>query len=196
LSHLGSAPHTARGDGPRQAASNEDAAPNPRGRTDLPSIPVAVSPTEKFREFLTTRGQRLTPERRITVEEVFADHEHFDVETLAERLAVKSDGRRVSRSSVYRHVAAMEEAGLIRKIARQDDRDLYEHAYGYPHHDHLICRETGELIEFRSPELDKILERVAAEHGFRVEGHRLEVYGLSREARKPRRRRHSKLDQV
>ena len=174
--------------------SNDAAAPNPRGRTDLPKVPVAVSPTEKFREYLVTRGQRLTQERRITVEEVFADHEHFDVETLAERLAAKSDGRRVSRASVYRNIAAMEEAGLIRKIARQDDRDLYEHAYGYPHHDHLICRETGELIEFRCPELDAILERVAAEHGFRVEGHRLEVYGLSREARKPRRR--TKLDRV
>ena len=177
-------------------AAPGDAAANPRGRTDLPPVPVAVSPTEKFREYLVTRGQRLTQERRITVEEVFADHEHFDVETLVERLAARSDGRRVSRSSVYRHVAAMEEAGLIRKVARQDDRDLYEHAYGYPHHDHLICRETGELIEFRSPELAAILERVAAEHGFRVEGHRLEVYGLSREARKPRPRRHSKLDRI
>ena len=196
MSHVEPAPPT----GPRPPAGGGGAsgkpavAPNPRGRTDLPPVPVAVTPVEKFEEYLRTRGRRLTQERRITVEEVFADHEHFDVETLAERLAAKSDGRRVSRSSVYRHVAAMEEAGLIRKIARQDDRDLYEHAYGYPHHDHLICRETGELIEFRSPELDAILERVAAEHGFRVEGHRLEVYGLSREARKPRRR--TKLDRV
>ena len=192
MSHVESDPPT--GTNARGETRAPDAAPNPRGRTDLPPVPVAVSPVEKFAEYLTTRGQRLTQERRITVEEVFADHEHFDVETLAERLAAKADGRRVSRSSVYRHVAAMEEAGLIRKIARQDDRDLYEHAYGYPRHDHLICRETGELIEFRSPELDAILRKVAAEHGFRVEGHRLEVYGLSREARKPRRR--TKLDRV
>ena len=195
MSHLGPDADAPAGSRP-SGTPGEESAPNPRGRTDLRPVPVAVSPTEKFREFLITRGQRLTPERRITVEEVFADHEHFDVETLAERLAAKSDGRRVSRSSVYRHVAALEEAGLIRRVARQDDRDLYEHAYGYPHHDHLICRETGELIEFHSEELAEILERVAAEHGFRVEGHRLEVYGLSREARKPRPRRHSKLDRV
>ena len=163
---------------------------------ELQAVDVAISPVEKFREWLATQGQRLTTERQIIVEEIFADHEHFDVDAVVNRLSQRDDGRRVSRSTVYRAVAMLEEAGLIRKVARTNDRDLYEHDYGYPQHDHLICRKTGKLIEFQSPELDEILRRVAAEHGFRIEGHRLEVYGLSAEALRPKHRPYGKLDRI
>lgn len=163
---------------------------------DLGTVEVAVSPIEKFREYLVTRGQRLTTERKRIVEAVFEQHEHFDAEQLVERLTTASGPRRVSRSTVYRTLSALEEAGLLRKVARTNDRDVYEHDYGYPRHDHLICRTTGELIEFRSEELDEILRRVAAEHNFIIEGHRLEVYGRSVEARRPPERRHSRLDRV
>lgn len=163
---------------------------------DLEAVDVAISPAEKFREFLATKGQRLTTERRIIVDEIFAEHEHFDVDQIVNRLSQRDDGRRVSRSTVYRAVSSLEEAGLLRRVARADGRDLYEHDYGYPQHDHLICRETGKLIEFHSPELDEILRRVAAEHGFRIEGHRLEVYGLSAEACRPKKRSFGQLDRI
>ncbi|MBA3314540.1 MAG: transcriptional repressor [Planctomycetaceae bacterium] len=164
--------------------------------SDLQAVEVAISPVEKFREYLATKAQRLTTERRFIVEEIFADHDHFDVDQIVMRLSQRDDGKRVSRSTVYRTVSALEEAGLLRKIARADGRDLYEHDYGYPQHDHLICRRTGKLIEFHSPELDEILQKVAAEHGFRMEGHRLEVYGLSAEACRPARRSYGKLDRI
>jgi Fur family ferric uptake transcriptional regulator len=163
---------------------------------DLQAVDVAIPPVEKFREYLATQGQRLTTERQIIVEEIFADHEHFDVDQIVGRLTQRDDGRRVSRSTVYRTISMLEEAGLIRKVARADGRDLYEHDYGYPQHDHLICRKTGKLIEFHSPELDEILRKVAAEHGFRMEGHRLEVYGLSAEACRPQKRSYGRLDRI
>lgn len=164
--------------------------------SELQAVEVAIPPAEKFREFLATKGQRLTTERRIIVDEIFAEHEHFDVDQIVNRLSQRDDGRRVSRSTVYRSVAALEEAGLLRKVARADGRDLYEHDYGYPQHDHLICRRTGKLIEFQSPEIEEILRKVAAEHGFRIEGHRLEVYGLSAEACRPKKRPYGKLDRI
>lgn len=147
---------------------------------DLDSVRVSISPKEKYREFLTTKGLRMTPERSIIVEEIFSSHEHFDADQLIQRLVRRSDGTRVSRSTIYRSIALLEEAGLIRKVARQDDRDLYEHDYGYPQHDHLICNRCGELTEFHNAEISEILERVSRELGFRMEGHRLEVFGLCR----------------
>jgi Fur family ferric uptake transcriptional regulator len=164
--------------------------------SELQAVEVAITPLEKFREYLATKGQRLTTERQIIVEEIFADHEHFDVDQIVGRLSQRDDGRRVSRSTVYRTIASLEEAGLLRRVARTNDRDVYEHNYGYPQHDHLICRQTGKLIEFQSPELDEILRKVAAEHGFRMEGHRLEVYGLSAEACRPKKRPFGKLDRI
>lgn len=146
--------------------------------SDLEAVSVAVSPAEKYREYLATQRLRMTRERAIIVEEVFASHEHFDADQLIQRLDRRKDGRRVSRSTIYRSIKQLEEAGLIRKIARQDDRDLYEHDYGYPQHDHLICKKCGDLIEFQNEDISKLLEEVARTHGFRIEGHRLEAYGI------------------
>lgn len=164
--------------------------------SDLAPKDVSVSPEEKFREFLTTRGKRLTQERDIIVREIFADHEHFDVDDIVARLDRPVDGRRVSRATVYRTVAQLEEAGLIRKVARANDREVYEHDYGYPQHDHFICDKCGTLIEFRNDAISAILENVALEFGFRMSGHRLEASGICADCAKPPTGRHRKLDMI
>ncbi len=160
----------------------------------LNNVPVAVSPAEKYREYLATKGLRLTRERSIIIEEVFASHEHFDAEQLIGRLAQRTDGTRVSRSTIYRSLLQLEEAGLIRKVARQDDRDVFEHDYGYPQHDHLICRKCGTLIEFQADAISQVLNEVASRHGFRMDGHRLEVTGLCDACCRPPASRPKKLN--
>jgi Fur family ferric uptake transcriptional regulator len=139
--------------------------------SDLGVIDVAVSPEEKYREYLATKGLRMTRERAIFVQEVFASHEHFDADQLVQRLNRK-DSRRISRSTVYRHLSSLEEAGLIRKVARQDGREVYEHDYGYPQHDHFICNKCGTLIEFHNEAISGLVEQIARDYGFRMEGHR------------------------
>lgn len=164
--------------------------------SDLAAIAVDVPPPERFREYLATQGMRLTRERAIIVDEVFASHEHFDAEQLVGRLVQRTDGSRVSRSTVYRALAELEKAGLLRKVARSNDREIYEHDYGYPQHDHLICKKCGELTEFQNPELKEILQQVAADYGFRMEGHRLEVSGICANCSRPPSRGHRKLDMI
>jgi Fur family transcriptional regulator, ferric uptake regulator len=163
----------------------------PKG--DLPRIEVAASPRDKFEEFLATRGLRLTPERASIVDEVFSSHRHFDGDELTARLLNRKGGVRVSRATVYRALRLMVEAGLLRRVARPNGREVYEHDYGYPQHDHFICRECGQLIEFDNGVISEVLEDVAAKNGFRVSGHRLEVYGLCQNCSRPQRR-HGKLD--
>jgi len=162
--------------------------------SELSSVEVAVSPIDKFREFLSTKGKRLTQERSIIVEEVFSSHEHFDADQLVERLTSRKDSRRVSRSTVYRTLIELNKAGLLRKVARTNDRDVFEHDYGYPQHDHLICSKCGTLIEFHNEAISDALEKIAAQHGFRRDGHRLEVFGLCKQCSRSPRNRHSKLD--
>lgn len=162
----------------------------------LSSVETTISPIEKFREFLVTKDQRLTREREIIVAEVFADHEHFEPDQLIERLGRRTDGRRVSRSTVYRTLASMEEAGLLRKVARPNGREVYEHDYGYPQHDHLICDQCGTLIEFHNDAIAELIEKIALENGFMKTGHRLEVYGTCQSCRRPKERRHRKLDMI
>ncbi len=155
---------------------------------------VSVTPMKKFQEYLVTRGKRMTRERTIIVEEVFAAHEHFDADQLISLASQRHDGRRVSRSTVYRTLKELVEAGLLRSVARQDGREVYEHDYGYPQHDHLICRKCGTLIEFHNSEISDILAEVARERGFRMEGHRLEVMGLCDDCCRPPQTRPEKLN--
>src|SRR5579859_5781232 len=119
--------------------------------SELATVSVAVSPADKFREYLATRGMRLTRERETIVEEVFASHEHFDTDQLVSRLSTRTDGKRVSRATVYRTLDDMVLAGLLRKVARSHDREVYEHDYGYPQHDHLICRSAALSSNSKMP---------------------------------------------
>ena len=81
-------------------------------------------------------------------------------------------------------------------MARANDREVYEHDYGYPQHDHFICERCQQLVEFQNEQISLILEGIAAEHGFRMTGHRLEVYGICAECARPPARRHRKLDMI
>jgi Fur family transcriptional regulator, ferric uptake regulator len=160
----------------------------------LGSIQVALSPLQRFEEFLQSRGKRITSQRRIIVQQVASRHEHFDADQLVDDLSKTEHADNVSRPTVYRTLSEMVEAGLLRKMTL-NGRAVYEHDYGYPQHDHLHCTECDKLIEFQSDELLKIREAVAQENQFRVTGHRLIVSGVCLECRLAKTRKR-KLDLV
>jgi Fur family ferric uptake transcriptional regulator len=152
----------------------------------LEKVEVSLSPQERFEEFLQSRGKRNTPQRRVIVDQVFSRHEHFDVETLQAQLRAADLGGKASRPTVYRTLTEMVDAGLLRKMWLAG-REVYEHDYGYPQHDHLYCQRCEKLIEFSSDEVKHIREAVAREHQFRPLGHRLIIYGLCSECSRPKR---------
>jgi Fur family ferric uptake transcriptional regulator len=101
--------------------------------------------------------------------------DHPDVEELYRR-SVKVDAK-ISISTVYRTVKLFEDAGIIARHDFRDGRSRYE-TVPEEHHDHLIDLKNGVVIEFRSPEIEALQERIAREHGFRLVDHRLELYGI------------------
>jgi Fur family transcriptional regulator, ferric uptake regulator len=163
---------------------------------DLGTIDQSVSPVTKFREFLQTKKKRLTPEREAIVSAVYATHDHFDAEQWVADLARRRGMGGASRSTIYRTLNLLEEAGLLRRVARTNGREVYEHDYGYPAHDHLICRKCGAMIEFPNEMIAEVLESIAQDHGFRMSGHRLEVDGICATCSRPPQRAHRKLDMI
>ncbi len=153
----------------------------------LVTVEVALSPLERFEEYLQARGKRITQQRRILVKQIAGRHEHFDADQLLLDLARKPEGRKVSRPTVYRTLAEMVDAGLLRKMLL-GGRAVYEHDYGYPQHDHLHCTECDKLIEFSSDELLRLREAVARELQFRVTGHRFIISGVCADCRAARQR--------
>ena len=154
---------------------------------------VGESPEEKFREFLGLRGEKLTTQRRTLVNHIFNSHKHFDADELVADL--RNAGLRVSRSTVYRTLSLLVEAGLLREL-RLTNRTAYEHAYGYPSHDHMHCTECGAVIEFSNEQIRRIREEIGLQHGFRPDNHRFIITGSCSDCLRARSRQRRKLDLI
>jgi Fur family transcriptional regulator, ferric uptake regulator len=143
----------------------------------LQDVTVSQTREEKFREYLASRPkpQRFTEQQKELLAHVFARHEHFDAKELIE--ALKAAKKNVSRATVYRTLTSLVDAGLLRRI-ELGDRTVYDHDYGYPAHDHLVCELCHSMEEFQSEELEALLEKVAAENQFRPSGHTLVIRGV------------------
>ncbi|RCW27076.1 Fur family ferric uptake transcriptional regulator [Ciceribacter lividus] len=118
---------------------------------------------------------RMTEQRRVIARILEESDDHPDVEELYRRSSAVDS--RISISTVYRTVKLFEDAGIIARHDFRDGRSRYE-TVPEEHHDHLIDLKTGKVIEFHSPEIEALQERIAREYGFRLVDHRLELYGV------------------
>ena len=135
-------------------------------------------------ELCEEKGLRMTEQRRVVAQVLEQSADHPDVEELHRR-ATATDPR-ISIATVYRTVRLFEEAGILTRHDFGDGRARYEQA-PEEHHDHLIDARSGRVVEFQSPEIEKLQEKVARKLGFRLIGHRLELYGVPLDAEKDRR---------
>jgi Fur family transcriptional regulator, ferric uptake regulator len=134
---------------------------------------VTDAPKESLEAACIARGMRMTEQRRVIAQVLEAAHDHPDVEELYRRASAVDP--RISISTVYRTVKLFEDAGIIERHDFRDGRSRYETAQE-EHHDHLIDLRSGAVIEFRDEEIERIQERIARELGYRLVGHRLELY--------------------
>ncbi len=163
--------------------------------TSLTPVTVALSPEQRFEDYLQSRGMRNTEQRRILIREVFAQHDHFDADQLIERLPKKGQDGYVSRPTIYRTLGEFVDAGLLRKF-ELDGRSVYEHDYGYPQHDHFYCTKCHKLIEFRNDRILELTSAIAQQHDFQVRSHRLIISGICEPCRKSRRRKRRRVDLI
>lgn len=121
------------------------------------------------------KGLRMTGPRRVIAQVLDAAHDHPDVEELHARATAVDP--RISLATVYRTVKLFDEEGILDKVEFGDGRARYEDAER-AHHDHLIDVTTGQVIEFVDPEIEALQERIARRLGYRLKGHRLELFGV------------------
>lgn len=128
-----------------------------------------------------TLGLRMTDQRRVIARVIADAQDHPDVEELHRRAAAVDD--RISISTVYRTVKLFEDAGIIERHDFRDGRSRYEPVPD-EHHDHLIDIRSGHVVEFRSEEIEHLQEEIARKLGYKLVGHRLELYGVPLDAKK------------
>ena len=128
-------------------------------------------------ERCAARGLRMTGQRRVIARVLEISDDHPDVEELHARATARDP--KISIATVYRTVKLLEEAGILDKLEFGDGRARYEDAER-AHHDHLIDVNSGDVIEFVDPDIEALQERIAEKLGYRLVGHRLELYGVPR----------------
>ena len=84
-------------------------------------------------------------------------------------------GEDVGLATVYRVLTQFEAANLIVRHNFDGGHSVYELSDG-DHHDHMVCTETGNVIEFFDEEIERIQKKIADRHGYDIVAHNLVLY--------------------
>ncbi|HVP12589.1 MAG TPA: transcriptional repressor [Phycisphaerae bacterium] len=129
-----------------------------------------------FREYLRERGLKYTAERRLLLEAVMRNNEHFEAEELL--LDMRQASRHVGKATVYRTLKLLVDCGIVREVHFSNKQVHYEHAYGQDAHDHMVCTRCGRIIEFEATDVERLRTVLSLRHGFHAFSHRFQIRGL------------------
>jgi len=140
------------------------------------SYTVQNNVRERFNSFLQNEGLKLTSERLTILNEALATEGHFEADDLL--VILKQKGRKTSRATIYRTLEILAEAGVLRKVYFGSSATHFEKVTDKPRNDHMICQKCGVTIEFYSPELADIQNRLAKNFKFEVKDYCYQIFGL------------------
>ena len=135
----------------------------------------------EFKKYLAQNGFSYTPQRQLILAAIYKNRSHFDVEELIRQ--IQEGELRVGRATVYRTIAHLENLGYLRKIDFDQDHAHYEFVVGHEHHEHLICKQCGKVIEFTDSKLEKRLDEILARENFTMTKHAVQIFGMCHECR-------------
>ncbi len=133
---------------------------------------------DDFSNYLRKKGMKITHQRILVAQKIFATQSHFTADHLAE--ALKERRNEISRATIYRIIAVMVEAGLLAEHDFGHNAKVYEQLHEHEHHDHIICVDCSHIEEFCDPNIERIQEELASKRGFILTHHSLNLYASCR----------------
>lgn len=139
-----------------------------------------------FENYLASKHLKHSQPRWEIMDTFLKADRHLTAEELYHLVKKKNSG--VGSATVYRTLKLMCESGLCRELKFGDGSTRYERLQGKAHHDHLICTHCGSFVEVFDPEIESLQEKLFKLHGYHPQWHRLELYGICKDCRKPQKR--------
>ena len=132
---------------------------------------------EIFAAYLAKHRLKRSEQREAIVDAFLRSQSHLSVDDLLHLVQKRRPD--VGRTTVYRTLKLLQAAGLAQELELRGE-SRFEREYNRAHHDHFICQHCGEIIEFESPEIERIQDEIASSLGFVIEGHRHQIFGQCR----------------
>lgn len=129
-----------------------------------------------FKDYILNNGLKYTGQRDQILDSFLSVEKHISIEELYN--LIKKKNPEISYATVYRTMKLLSECGIAKESKFHGGITRYEHAYDHGHHDHLVCIKCGSIKEFENPQIEVIQRKIAEENNFKVEDHKLEIYGI------------------
>jgi Fur family transcriptional regulator, ferric uptake regulator len=131
-----------------------------------------------FRRYLREQGLPITQQRERVAEVFFSTTGHLSIDEIEDELKRAGEGK-IGKATIYRTMEILKRSGLVNEHDFGEGFRRYEHLFGnQPEHEHLICTECSNVVEFRNPEILRLQEEAARSLGFLPTRHKLEIYGI------------------
>ncbi len=131
---------------------------------------------QQLKEALDTlkeTGVRITPQRHAILEFLINSMSHPTADEIYKALEGKFPN--MSVATVYNNLRVFREVGLVNELTFGDSSSRFD--YNTTNHYHVICEKCGKIVDFQYPGLDEVEHLAAHVTGFKVEYHRMEIYG-------------------
>lgn len=138
-------------------------------------------------EYLAKHGLKHSKQREIILGHFLDTSGHMTVDDLYRVIHRKHPA--IGRTTIYRALKVFVDAQLADAIELKDGLTRFEHKFRHAHHDHMICVECGTILEFVSPDIERLQDEIADAYGFDIESHRHQIFGRCQKCRRSERKK-------
>jgi len=131
---------------------------------------------DELKSVLKSNNLKYTKQREVILKTLYTNSGHHTPEEILMLVKQEFPGENIGIATIYRTLSLFEDEGLVESISFGKDGKKYEIGHRH-HHDHLICLECGEIIEFIDDVIEKQQLVVSKKYNFHMVDHTMKIVG-------------------